>query len=148
MSLKVNTKFLSIWIFLIISSVSYAASPPKMPSSIPGTTRVNAEEVIAVVNKYPKSFMIDSRISGDRKKGYIESSISLPDTKTDCQSLSKVLPKKDAVAIFYCNGVKCGRSVTAIKIALKCGYKNLYWFRGGFEEWLEKDLPYRKSWSE
>ena len=147
MSLKVNTKFFSIWIFLIISSASYAASP-KVPSSIPGTTRINAEDVIAVVNKHPKSRIIDSRITGDRNKGYIESSISLPNTKTNCQSLSKVLPRKDITAIFYCNGVKCGRSVDAIKKALKCGYKNLYWFRGGFEEWLEKDLPYRKSWAE
>ena len=147
MNLKINTKSLVILAIYIISGASYASSL-EAPLFISGATKINAEEVIEVVNKHPKLVIIDSRITGDRKKGYIESSISLPNTKTDCQSLSKVLPKKDAVAIFYCNGVKCGRSVDAIKIALKCGYKNLYWFRGGFEEWLQKDLPYINGWKE
>lgn len=39
------------------------------------------------------------------------------------------------------DGVKCGRSAKAIKIAVKCGYSNLFWFRGGYAEWLEKGYP-------
>ena len=38
--------------------------------------------------------------------------------------------------------MKCGRSAKAIVIALQCGYSNIYWFRGGFEEWLSKGYPY------
>jgi rhodanese-related sulfurtransferase len=112
------------------------------PESIDGTTKVDAEAMIELVDKYPELIIIDSRIPGDRKQGYIEGSISLPDVNTTCESLSKVIPKKDAVTLFYCNGVKCGRSATAIKIALDCGHRNIYWFRGGFEEWLEKGYPY------
>lgn len=101
--------------------------------------------MIELANEFSDLIIVDSRIAGDRQKGYIESSISLPDVKTNCKSLSKVLLKKTTNAVFYCNGIKCGRSAKAIKIALKCGYKNLYWFRGGFEVWLEKGLPYMKD---
>ena len=119
-----------------------AAVATTSPESIDGTTKVDAEAFIDLVDKFPKLIIIDSRIPGDRKQGYIEGSLSLPDVETTCESLSKVIPKKDAASLFYCNGVKCGRSAKAIDIALGCGYKNIYWFRGGFEEWLEKGYPY------
>lgn len=128
---------------LFPAATAYAAGPKvPIPDQIPGVTRVDAEGVIGLTEKIPDLTIIDSRISGDRQQGYIEKSLSLPDTKTDCVSLKKVIPKKSSPTLFYCNGVKCGRSVVAIKIALKCGYTNLYWFRGGFEEWLAKHYPF------
>ena len=112
------------------------------PESIDGTIKIDAEAFIELVGEIPDLIIIDSRIPGDRKQGYIEGSISLPDVDTSCESLSKHIPQKNAASLFYCNGVKCGRSAIAIKIALGCGYSNIYWFRGGFEEWLQKGYPY------
>lgn len=114
----------------------------KSPETIEGTTKVNAEGFIELVDSIPDLIVVDSRIPGDRKQGYVEGSVSLPDVDTTCNSLAKHIPKKSSPALFYCNGVKCGRSAKAIKVALSCGYNNLYWFRGGFEEWLAKGYPY------
>jgi rhodanese-related sulfurtransferase len=125
----------------ILLSCSYNAFAAA-PENIKGTTKVDAEGLIAVVNKIPDIIIIDSRIPGDRKQGFIEGSLSLPDVETTCDSLANVIPAKNAPTLFYCNGVKCGRSVNAIHVALKCGYNNIYWFRGGFEEWLAKGYPY------
>lgn len=112
-----------------------------LPDEIPGATKVDAEGVINLVEKVRSLVIVDSRISGDRKHGYIENSVSLPDENTDCDTLETVIPNKTTPSLFYCNGVKCGRSVVAIKIALKCGYRKLYWFRGGYEEWQAKKYP-------
>jgi rhodanese-related sulfurtransferase len=112
------------------------------PDSIAGTTLVTAEGFINLVEKIPDLTIIDSRIPGDRKQGFVEGSLSLPDVDTTCESLTKLISKKDSASLFYCNGVKCGRSAKAVTIALGCGYSNIYWFRGGFEEWLEKGYPY------
>ncbi len=112
------------------------------PLSIAGTTKVNAEEIFALVDKTPDLIIIDARIRSDRIQGYIESSVSLPDIQTSCSSLKKIIPSKSSPLLFYCNGVKCGRSGNSANIALKCGYKNIYWFRGGFEEWKSKNLPF------
>ncbi|OFZ69855.1 MAG: hypothetical protein A2Z01_00235 [Betaproteobacteria bacterium RBG_16_58_11] len=133
--------------FLLVSLLAFSAGANAkpivpVPEQIPGAQRVDAEAVIEVANKFKNLVIIDSRIPGDRKIGYIEHSISLPDAKTNCKSLAKIIPGKSAPALFYCNGVKCGRSVVATRIALQCGYTNVYWFRGGFEEWKSKEYPY------
>jgi rhodanese-related sulfurtransferase len=131
-----------IWFLLTTIIYTATAAAESSPDSIDGSTLVNAEGFIDLVGKVPDLIVIDSRIPGDRKQGYVEGSISLPDVDTTCDSLAKVILGKGSPTLFYCNGVKCGRSATAIKIALGCGYNNIYWFRGGFEEWLAKGYPY------
>ena len=133
-----------LFLLLVISSVN-AAQKKDAPETIQGTTKVFAEDILDLVEKIPDLLMIDARIPSDRKQGFIEGSISLPDIDTNCKSLAKIVPKKNFPALFYCNGVKCGRSVNASRIALKCGYTNIYWFRGGYAEWKEKGFPTVKS---
>ena len=135
--------FFSIVLLSALTAAVHAdASAPKSPDSIEGTTKVTAEGFIELVESKPDLVVIDSRIPGDRKQGYVEGSISLPDIDTTCETLAQNIPDKKAAALFYCNGVKCGRSAKAVKVALNCGYNNVYWFRGGFEEWLAKGYPY------
>lgn len=121
------------------------ANPPGAPDSIPGTTKVDAEGLIETIANIPGLMLIDSRIAMDRKQGYIEGSVSLPDTETDCDSLSVLVKTTATPLLFYCNGPKCGRSVKAIHKAQACGYTRLYWFRGGFEEWTAKGYPFLKE---
>jgi rhodanese-related sulfurtransferase len=117
----------------------------KSPEYIPGSNKVDAEGVIELAGSIDELIIIDSRITDDRRQGYIEGSISLPDENTDCNTLAIHLETIQTPALFYCNGPKCGRSGKAVKIALSCGYKNIYWFRGGFEEWQAKDYPFLKE---
>jgi rhodanese-related sulfurtransferase len=56
-----------------------------------------------------------------------------------------VIPSRDHPVVFYCNGIRCGRSREAAQIARGCGFRNVYWFRGGFEEWLAQGYPYLKE---
>lgn len=115
-----------------------AAPIVPVPEHIPGATTVDAEQLINLAGRLPNLVLVDSRIPEDRKQGYIEHSVSLPDINTSCDTLSLIIVDKTTPALFYCNGVKCGRSVVAVNAALKCGYSEVYWFRGGFEEWKDK----------
>jgi len=108
------------------------------PDTIEGTTTIDAEKLIQLANELQQLVIIDSRIRADRRQGYIPDSVSLPDTDTDCNSLFRVIDRKNTATVFYCNGPRCRRSEHAVKIAVECGYTNIYWFRGGFEEWLKK----------
>ncbi|MCU0841106.1 MAG: rhodanese-like domain-containing protein [Thiobacillaceae bacterium] len=126
-----------------------AANPGEVsPEHLEGARKVSAEEVFSLYEKTPNLVIVDSRLasgpSSGRANGYIEGSVSLPDTETSCASLAKVIPGKTTPSLFYCNGPKCGRSAKAIKVARQCGYGNIYWFRGGFEEWLKKGYPFVK----
>jgi len=118
---------------------------PEAPDSIPGAIKVDAEGLIDTMGKIDNLIIVDARVAMDRKQGYIEGSLSLPDTDTDCETLSVIIPALDRPALFYCNGPKCGRSVKSIQKAQACGYTNLYWFRGGFEEWTKKNYPVLKE---
>lgn len=122
--------------------VSLAEPKVKAPEFIPNTTRVTAEEVVELVTEKPDLVIIDARKASDRESaGWIEGSIGLPNYETDESSLAKFIPSKTTPVLFYCNGVKCGRSVESAKKAVSYGYKNVYWFRGGWEEWLAKGMP-------
>lgn len=126
-------------IFTTAPLISNAANQ-LVPENISGVTKINAESLINLLNVKPELVIIDARM-GDRAQGYIEGSISLPDVETTCSSLSKHIKTKTTASAFYCNGEKCGRSVNAVKIALKCGYKNIHWYRGGFIDWRDKGYP-------
>lgn len=144
MNIIKNTLILYVFVSILIPLSSYAAEKIKSPENIPGSQKVNAEELIKLVETIPDIIIIDSRLRSDRSQGYIESSISLPDQQTNCASLKKIVKNTNSPVAFYCNGPKCGRSAIAVKVALKCHYKKIYWFRGGFEEWKNKDYPYIK----
>jgi rhodanese-related sulfurtransferase len=113
-----------------------------VPEAIAGVISVDAEGLIELAERQPDLVIVDSRIHMDRRQGYIQGSISLPDVDTSCDTLGVLLADRGTPVVFYCNGVKCGRSVITAEIAKGCGYTQLYWFRGGFEEWKQKSYPY------
>ncbi len=125
-------------IALLFISIASHADDYISPDTIEGSTKIDSEALIQLARDHDDLVIIDSRIRSDRRQGYIAGSISLPDTETSCSSLFPVIDKKDTATVFYCNGPKCRRSDRAVIIAKECGYTNIYWFRGGFEEWKNK----------
>lgn len=114
------------------------------PETIDGAHKIEAEGLIQLVKRNENQIIIDSRISSDRKQGYIAGSISLTDTDTNCESLARLIPEKSDPVVFYCNGPSCRRSDNAVVIAIDCGYTKVYWFRGGIEAWKASNYPIRK----
>jgi rhodanese-related sulfurtransferase len=134
----------SVWL-AAFTGTARADGGTVSPDSIPGTTKVDAEGVLELAEKNPDLVIVDARIRQDRLQGYIEGSVSLPDVDTSCESLARIIPRKSTPVLFYCNGPKCGRSVRSSRKALDCGYTGVYWYRGGFEEWKNKNYPYLKK---
>jgi len=137
-SLQFSLKTVFLLFFLFAGKISFAEDYVS-PDEIKGSTKIDAELLIELASEHENLVIIDSRIKSDRRQGYIAGSISLPDTETDCFSLFQIINRKNTATVFYCNGPKCRRSDRAIVIASECGYTNIYWFRGGFEEWKNKN---------
>jgi len=141
----IHSKFVLCYVFclFILSALSTnVLAENKAPESIDGTTRVSAEQVVELVTNTPDLVVIDARKTSDRDEaGWIEGSIGLPNYDTNEESLKKHIASKSTPVLFYCNGVKCGRSVESSKIAVGLGYEKIYWFRGGWEEWMQKGMP-------
>jgi rhodanese-related sulfurtransferase len=126
---------------LILSSHATSASEYTSPAAIDGAVTIDAEQLIELLGSRAELVLIDSRIHEDYTDGYIEGSLHLVDRETNCESLARVLPGMETPVIFYCNGVKCDRSDRAAVIAIGCGYREVYWFRGGIEEWRASKYP-------
>ena len=128
----------------VVAEVTPNLTKPKVivPEMIAGVETVSAEQVIEQLTSEDSPLLVDARIKKDRDHGHIESSVSLPDIETNCESLDAINKDKNKHMMFYCNGVQCGRSVVSIKVARSCGYHTLSWFKGGFAEWKEKGYQY------
>ena len=112
------------------------------PQSLAVAITIDAENLIELYQSVPGLRIVDSRLREDYIQGHIESSVNLPLEQTDCASLAQLASGRDQAFVFYCNGVPADDSIEAIKIASACGYKRLFWFRGGFVEWEDKDYPF------
>lgn len=132
---------IALALFLLQLAFPVFADKPLAPESVPGTTLVNAEQALELIIANPKLVIIDSRHVEEYSKGHIEGAINLLDTDTSAKTLSQYVPNKSTAILLYCNGERCMRSSNAASIALKLGYKKLYWFRGGWAEWAEKKMP-------
>ena len=130
---------------MIISPGSPAADSEfhlEAPESLAVAITIDAEHLIELYQSVPGLQIIDSRHYEDRSQGYIEKSYNLPLVKTNCASLAKMAGSKDQAIVFYSNGNSADDSIGAIQIASSCGYKRLFWLRGGFVEWEDKDYPF------
>lgn len=118
-----------------------AAEKPYAPESVPGAVIVGAEQVVELILAKPDLVIIDSRKKSEFTKGHIEGAISLLNTEMQRADLEARVPDKATPILFYCNGERCLRSSDALHKALEWGYRNLFWFRGGWKEWTDKRLP-------
>lgn len=129
--------FVGLW----LCTATAWAEKPFAPDNVAGTTRITAETAIELVGSIPNLVVIDNRHAEEFEKGHIEGAINLLDTTLQRTDLARLAPKPDRPLLFYCNGERCLRSSHAAQMAVKWGYTRIYWFRGGWQEWLDKQLP-------
>lgn len=126
---------------LVLFSSNAMAEKPLAPEKLPGTIRVDAEAVVDLMVNTPNLIIIDTRRDIEFNKGHIQGSISMLNTTMTVEKLTKHVPDKSTPILLYCNGERCLRSSRAATFALDAGYKLVYWFRGGWNEWIHKGMP-------
>lgn len=134
----------SLWVALLGALAVFgvaSAQAQDAPMSIAGTKTVNAEQIIDLVTKKPSLVILDNRKPEDFAAGHIEGAVRLIDTDVTADSLAKAIKAKDTPVLFYCNGLKCGRAAKAAQKAVDAGYKEIYYYALGVEEWSKKGLP-------
>ena len=129
------------WAVLACAGQALADERPNAPDTIPGAVIVTAEELAELILSRPELVILDSRKNSEFAKGHIEKAINLVNSDMRRETLAAIVPDRNRAIVFYCNGVRCMRSTDAVKKAMEWGYKNVFWFRGGWDEWTEKRLP-------
>lgn len=132
--------------FEYISTLGYFT-----PRALPGPTVIDAAGVAQLV-KQKDTYLIDTRNKDEFKAGhlpgaklvpYVEKSAKSPDfdAKADQFDLGQLPANKASTLVFSCNGPECWKSFKASDAAVKAGYTQVRWFRGGFPEWRDAGLP-------
>lgn len=142
--IDMRLKSLMGWSWAIIASwfaMTAWAEKPVAPDAITGVNRVDAEQAIQLILDQPQLLVIDVRRMEEFEKGHIEGAINLLDTTLTPELLEQQAESLDRPLLFYCNGVRCLRSSNASRMAHDWGYRQIYWFRGGWNEWRDKQYP-------
>lgn len=132
-----------------IALASPAVAQPT-PESLAGAKLVQALQVkrmvetgAAVIDTRTKNEYAESHIKGARSIPYLEKSAKRADfdATLDTFDVAKLPADKHAPIVFYCNAGECWKSYKASTAAIRAGFKNVHWFRGGLPEWKAKGLP-------
>ncbi len=141
--------FIAVSVFLSSFSVANAEQGNRIQlasysfgkaSVVKGGARVViGEDVLKLADYDEEMVILDVRDNASRKKGNITWSESFSAKKSSFQKITKQITDKATTIVIY--GDK--NSVAAAKSAQKLmaeGYKNVYWFKGGWPEWKTKKL--------
>lgn len=101
---------------------------------------INTEDLKKSIDEGIEMTVVDARNPEEFQEVHIKGAISIPVKQWDKYAFQ--LPsEKGAKIIFYCNGVKCGKSKDAAQKALAMGYENVLIYAEGMPVWEEKGLP-------
>jgi rhodanese-related sulfurtransferase len=133
------------FLITLVGALAFAVAPAlaqEAPLEIKGAKTLNADGVIALVQKTSNLVILDNRSAADYDAGHIEGAVRLIDTDmTDEGVLAKHVKAKNGPVLFYCNGLKCGRAAKATTKAVEWGYTNVHYYALGLEEWKQRKLP-------
>jgi rhodanese-related sulfurtransferase len=120
------------------------------PRALPGATVVDATAAARLLAD--GAVYIDVRTEAEFQRAHVQGARLVPyvekspkdtdyDAALDGFDLSKLPKALDTPLIFACNGAECWKSYKASKAAVKVGYTQVHWFRGGLPEWRSAQRP-------
>lgn len=137
-------------LWLLGTFVAPMAKAIETPPNLAGATIVTAEQVKRMLEN--GALLVDTRVGNEFAESHIKGAINVPykersgkardfDSALDSFDLSRLPADKGKPVVFYCNSGECWKSYKASTVALRAGYRQVYWFRGGYPEWKKKGLP-------
>ena len=137
---------------VIVNVAAYVstASSQDTPMIVQGVKTVSAEEVKILMANGAKLYdlrkkasYVEHHIPGAIHANFDEKSAKAVsyDASFDAFDLGQLPKDKNTALIFHGHGVDGWKGYKSSIVALKAGYKNVYFFRGGYEEWISKKFP-------
>lgn len=138
--------FISVVFIMAITGMA-AAEDALTPTKLEGVKIIGADEVKAMLGQ-KDVYVFDMRKALNYGKGHLHAAVSLPfkwtvenddPNKRQGEFDMSVLPQdKNAKIVFHSDGPSGWKSYYASKIAKDAGYKNVMWYRDGFDDWSKK----------
>lgn len=111
----------------------------KAPVVKGGAGVIKGEDILKLADYDEELVILDVRNNASRKKGNITWSESFSAKKSAFQQINKKITDKGTTIVVYGDKNSVTASTSARKLIAQ-GYKNVYWFKGGWPEWKAKKL--------
>lgn len=122
-------------LLLLCMWFSLASAADKEKTSV---KTVTSEELKVLIEQdAPGLVVVDARSAEEFQEVHIKNAVSIPLSKLE-KDASLLPAAKASRLVFYCNGVKCGKSGKSAKIALDNGYRDVSVYADGMPVWEEK----------
>ncbi|MFC1657517.1 rhodanese-like domain-containing protein [Candidatus Moduliflexota bacterium] len=127
--------------FFAFATIAPTPIASSTEEATPSYKTINTEDLKDWLDKKPKDLVVvDARNPEEYQEVHIKGAISIPEPKWN--EYKHLLPAEmGAPIVFYCNGVKCGKSKKAAKKAVAMGYGNIRIYAEGMPVWEEKGMP-------
>jgi rhodanese-related sulfurtransferase len=107
-----------------------------------GFSILTSEQLKSILEgKRTDMILIDARTTEEYQEAHIHTAINIPQNILE-KDPSTLTVAKDSRLVFYCNGVKCGKSGKSALIARSLGYTNISIYAEGMPVWEEKGYPF------
>ena len=130
-----------IYNFLIPNGLSLTAAPLHLPSGSELTV-----EQADQLHRQKQTLFIDTRYPDEFAEGHIPGAINIP-LNLSRDDLTAILDTidKTRLIVTYCSSPSCNSSRRLAGYMDFIGFKNVYIYVAGFEEWKNKNKPVEKK---
>ena len=118
---------------LSLGSICLAAEKTKDGFNIVTSAQLKA----LVADKVDGLVVVDARTAQEYQEAHILNAVSIPLSALEKDNALLNFPKNSKL-VFYCNGIKCGKSGKAALIAKSIGYTDISIYAEGMPVWEEK----------
>lgn len=101
---------------------------------------IDTDGLKSLLDRGAEVAVFDTRNPEEYEEVHIRGAESLP-VKKFAEQASRLPRDRATQVIFYCNGIKCGKSKKAAQKAIALGYQNVLVYAEGMPVWEEKGLP-------
>ena len=122
----------------------------RTPTTIPGAQVVKTMELKSMLESAPSPFLIDV-LSGPAHRTLLGAlwlhngglgDFDALEEKRYLDTIALIAGHdKSRQLVFFCSSARCWLSYNAASRAVRAGYTNVYWYRGGIEAWRAAKLP-------
>lgn len=136
---KFNCKLKTCLLPLITLCLLFLSALPS-PAAETQFNTVTSEALKGMLDERRPLVLIDARTREEYEEAHIISALNI--TEKEFDKWAPALPSdRNALLVFYCNGVKCGKSKKVAAKAYDLGYRNILIYDEGFPVWDEKMFP-------
>lgn len=135
---------LLLWLTGGSAAAAAIDSEREAPSYLKGALIINASDLKEMRADMPDLVIIDTR-DAPALESTIRGAIRLTDRETTPSRLISMIPDKQTPVVFFGESARAINSFKAARKTINYGYVNVFWMRGGIEEWNAKGYPLEAS---